>query len=299
MASDSQRRPAPARCMLITAVPSSYIQYYPWTGRNKVYLFNIVYQRARVITLSVPRLHQRSASITVRNRIYFIGGYPPATARAFCVPILEDSESCEVYECAHMCIARYSIGVAQCCGTQIYAVGGFLENGNYTGMCERYDIPLNRWARLPRLNEPRGGVSACEMRQFVYAVGGYSRACTKTIERIDVLDSSAGWEILRPRDDSMLWTAKQSCGVCRVNDEALLVFGGAVSGNFRWDVGRSVTLTNSTIRGAPEMPDECNFACHNNAAAMGGLVYSIPQENEQLHIYNLITKKWITVFVPW
>jgi N-acetylneuraminic acid mutarotase len=71
-------------------------------------------------------------------------------------------------------IARTEVAAARI-GDGAYVVGGFAgPGGATTAVVERYDLRLNRWARVAPLPQPVNHAAAAVYRGDLYVVGGYT-----------------------------------------------------------------------------------------------------------------------------
>jgi Kelch motif len=77
-------------------------------------------------------------------------------------------------EMALMHDSRYAFGcTANAQKREIFVTGG-ISNGELISECERYEQYLNKWTRLPDLNEKKAATSLCVLAsKWLYCFGGY------------------------------------------------------------------------------------------------------------------------------
>jgi hypothetical protein len=76
----------------------------------------------------------------------------------------------------------------------LYVLAGFI-NGRYLSECERYSWAESRWEELPDLPVDGGtGMSAVEVEDSLYALGGYTVTPLDTIQKLSL--DSLTWELM-------------------------------------------------------------------------------------------------------
>jgi hypothetical protein len=113
----------------------------------------------------------------------------------------------------------------------IVVTGGRIGDGN---TCEIYDVGLNKWSDLPRLNTKRHYHSSCAFENSsVFAFCGINcdnRAYVNTIERLDISmfhqNVITHWEVFTVSSGSLEFTARQGLGSCQIDAQGILLVGG-------------------------------------------------------------------------
>jgi hypothetical protein len=77
-------------------------------------------------------------------------------------------------EMAEMHTGRFAFGcTVNAQKRQIYVACG-MSDGSLTSSCEQFDHYLNRWTKLPDLNEKKAAASLCVLAStWLYCFGGY------------------------------------------------------------------------------------------------------------------------------
>ena len=128
-----------------------------------------------------------------------------------------------------MWIARASFGVAVYPNySQIFIVGGKINDSEATKHCERYIVAANQWKRLPEMKEAKISVSLCFFNNggTLYAFGGMTQTGTsqlqptRSIERLSKGQNQ--WQLL----DLKMPAQTFDMGVLQISNEDILVFGG-------------------------------------------------------------------------
>ena len=144
--------------------------------------------------------------------------------------------------------------------TKIFVAGGDLDRYNVTNSWEFYDIEINMWIQIPKLNNSRSDASITWFNEFLYWFGGYNRSkeyfrWLDSIERVSLvygLDWSY-WELLKislPKPRCNSWIIKES-------EDSILIIGGW-EGHEQKSIFRIANLIN--INKVPyiyELHDQC------------------------------------------
>jgi hypothetical protein len=105
----------------------------------------------------------------------------------------------------------------------LYVLAGYRDSA--LSECERLDCAESRWEVLPDLPVAGAAMSAVELENCVYALGGNDEGCLDTVQKLNL--DSLTWELIQlklPQGSS--WTAcfKTDTQVFLVNDVTLLCF---------------------------------------------------------------------------
>lgn len=222
-------------------------QLYVLGGRNRhgplatVEMFDTWHGR----WVSCPSMQKRRAGCSSAalpdGRLLVTGGYDQ---RGFVRGVLA---SCEIFEpctqrwqsqCASMTRGRWGHGCASVGGI-VYVVGGCsLRHGALPDAafmetlrcCDIYDAGIDQWSSGPALSVARAGARLVALGdRHLAAVGGESDVFgfAESLFSVEVLDVSkrGSWTLL----DARLCSPRATSAVAALDDERILVFGGAPS----------------------------------------------------------------------
>ena len=100
----------------------------------------------------------------------------------------------EMQERAKMLCERQEHAIC-CVGTsQIIASGGESLTGLSTA--ELYDLRLNSWKMLPKLNVGRSCHASCSIERQIFVICGMCQAEKNSIECLDLDHLAKGWELI-------------------------------------------------------------------------------------------------------
>eukprot|EP01022_Parablepharisma_sp_SALTPOND_P034709 TRINITY_DN92694_c0_g1_i1.p1 TRINITY_DN92694_c0_g1~~TRINITY_DN92694_c0_g1_i1.p1 ORF type:complete len:635 (-),score=92.02 TRINITY_DN92694_c0_g1_i1:178-2082(-) len=281
---------------------TSYTFYYG-SGGNTVYLFDIKAKQSQKITFDYKDPGHVS-SIIIGDQFYIIGGnfHFKSIADTYSVSIKPPVSHTAVKR-AGLTMARDSIGLTGYKGEYIYAIGGeygySANNYQSTDYCEKYDIKKNVWTKIPRLNEHKEYVCACEMDDCIYAIGGYLKYSgrdenTDKIEVLNAKQETDGWKILYIEHLDQDWKPRYSCGGIKISEDKILIFGGYSSSHStnshiltKTDKGYTMKSTGSnTLEGGGY------FSCQNTIVSTGSEIYATCYNNSNIHIYSIEDNSW-------
>lgn len=118
---------------------------------------------------------------------------------------------------------------------EIYAIGGYTDQDEFTSSCEKYCPREDCWTQLPSLKTPCHNSSTCTFNnRYIYRIGG-KLDYSKVIERIDRFDVSLNkWEEIH-LDFSNIGMASKAyfrinslSASVQVSYDSILVFGGTL-----------------------------------------------------------------------
>ncbi|MDR3549270.1 MAG: kelch repeat-containing protein [Candidatus Pacebacteria bacterium] len=203
---------------------SIYTYHYPYIGGSIVYLYNTITKKASTLTFDYAHPEKFSSAIIVGSNLYIVGGGDPSPA-VYSLAIADGVSECKAIKKKGLSTARCALGLAQYAGKYIYAIGGL--NKGAVKCCEKYNIEQDSWSALKDLNEARSELSVCVMNEFIYAIAGGPRGAEKkSVERMSIFKEDDGWEMLAIDNADKGWTARIGCGVCKINEDTIIVFGG-------------------------------------------------------------------------
>jgi hypothetical protein len=149
------------------------------------------------------------------------GGYPE---------VREVVEIDPLRECAVS--SQPPMRTGRCCHAALYHSQYVYVLGGYTGSqflseCERFVCAESRWEVLPALPVAGGGMSAVELENSLYALGGQNENIdTDTVQKLSL--DSLTWELMQIRlpqaGNSILWFKADDAKVYLVLEETLYSF---------------------------------------------------------------------------
>jgi hypothetical protein len=107
----------------------------------------------------------------------------------------------------------------------LYVLGGYC--GSYLRECERYSCAESRWEVLPALPVAGWGMSAVELQNSIYALGGYADGALDTVQKLSL--DSLTWELMQLKLPQTAWEFpcfKSDTKVYLVVKETLCSFTG-------------------------------------------------------------------------
>jgi len=281
-----------------------YTFFYGNCG-NILYLMDVNSKTAEKVAFDYNHPYYGS-SIIVDEKFFIIGGSDGASgnlATTFALnlkkPIIPN-----VVKKADLNMGRHALGLCAVQNAFIYGIGGrYFHSGlssESTGCCEKYDIANNIWKKLPALNEARHLASVCELDNFLYAIGGHIRnaevnVCSKTIEVFNMKNEAKGWEKVNVNNPDNSWVPVQACGVAKVADGVILIFGGDDG-----SAGQAKTfLLTKTENGCSIRNAKCEmlngggcFYYQNATISTGSMIYATPYSNSNIHVYDIKAAAW-------
>jgi hypothetical protein len=113
---------------------------------------------------------------------------------------------------------------AVCHSQYLYVLGGW--NGRHLSECERYSCEENRWEVLPSLPVAGSGISAVELENSIYALGGaLHRKRFDAVQKLSL--DSLTWELMQlklPQTASYFPSIKTDTQVILIINETLYSF---------------------------------------------------------------------------
>ncbi len=110
---------------------------------------------------------------------------------------------------------------------------------------------------------------------------------------MSIFEEDKGWENIAIDNADKGWTARAGCGICKINEDKVMVFGGyddklPKAGCY---IMREVNNV-AVIRQLPyELEQANNFSRLANCVIRGNKLYSLSL-NRCLHVCNLKSKTW-------
>lgn len=271
-------------------------------------------QKSRSNYIGNPR--SSFGSVTHEGKIYVCGGhqgaehtYPPESFSDMF--IVYDIESNKWMELAPRPSKSHGYQIVAR-GNYIYAFGGFAYSPHHKpkwkslDQIDRYDIKLNKWETIGKLNEPRSSNAAIEIADKVYIIGGWNStpkfendADGKFLNSIEIFDLKtekielASFNIPNPVRRAFTGIAHRG---------KLILIGGLGEGASHFELLNKVTEINpvdGSFKELAPLPFE-TFApaagvLGNELMVFGGMFKTGELNYEYVaHIYsmNLNNKKW-------
>ena len=198
---------------------------------------NLAFSKMRLdIDFDLPR--QLRSVCTTQGFIFLSGGVE--TVRSGNVESQRVLRSCyilhfdkkQLIPIANMLIGRSQHNLAVL-NDEIYAIGGFTDQNEFTGSCEKYNAKDETWKQLPSLKRPSLNASTCTFNnRYIYRIGG--KINYKDLnERIDRFDSATNkWQEIALETGSISPMSKaffrvlSLSGCLQVSYDTIFVFGG-------------------------------------------------------------------------
>lgn len=169
----------------------------------------------------IKAFYENASHCNYKGKLYITGGegtdgnplktflkYDPSYYNVFIMSPMENARVC------HSMIGHEDF---------IYAVGG-----TNTNTAERFNMNTMKWEIMNPINfKERQYPNLHVYHNFLYAFGGYCKetGCMNTIEKINLRNPRAKWEIVAYQNPNQLDLALHSSGVIEINDN-LFFFGG-------------------------------------------------------------------------
>ena len=134
-----------------------------------------------------------------------------------------------------MSFARHGHSCCTIMDRYIIVSGSRKEINGAAHRVELYDILIDEWLELPRINDGRHYHSSCHFgHKFVYIFGGIQNSNKKysgSIERLafDLTNLQRPWDRVNLAANikpNVQITARQGAGMCQVSDEEIVIVGG-------------------------------------------------------------------------
>ncbi len=271
---------------------SIYTHYYSYDGGKVMHLYNTVTKKPSTLTFDNDHPEKYSSTIIVGNNLYIIGGEGPSSA-VYSLAIVDGATECKASKKKELRVARNRLGLAQYAGKHIYALGGW-DNEKPVKCCEKYDIENDSWDTLKDLKEVRQFPTVCVIKGFIYAIAGYGdKVNLSSIERMSIFKEDEGWEDLAIDNTDKGWTARYGCGVCKINEDTVIVFGGCCDNTSKAECYLMKAVNNAAVirklTNSLAMADNvCRLA---NGVIRNDELYSL-SANNYLHVCDLRSNKW-------
>jgi non-specific serine/threonine protein kinase len=113
--------------------------------------------------------------------------------------------------------------------------------GRFTnlGAAERYDVTRGRWARLPDIPTPRGGLAAAATENGLVVTAGGEAPAPVALEEVEAFDVTAGrWLSLPP-----LPHPRHGLGVVAVGSTVYVIDGGPRPGGNTSSINEAIDLS--------------------------------------------------------
>ena len=166
-----------------------------------------------------------------------------------------------------------------------YSLGGQNNEPSYLDIVEKYDIFNNSWSVGPRLKQKKCLHSAVTFNnQIIYTFGGNSDT-----ERLDTLHEEEGWSVIPlPPEQSLSKRAYTSS--FQASTDSILIFGGLdlwyKSDSYLFNIPTGTMAKMEAMMAAEERFNQRKPVIYKDK------VYIIGRNGDDLHIFNLTTKKW-------
>ena len=229
------------------------------------------------------KIYGDSDSISVRNKIYIIGG--PASREMYEV----DFKNNKLIQMESMLTPKYRHALCHAKNC-IYSIGGYNDTKSLKD-CEKYSIVQNNWRTLPKLRSARRLCAAFTFNDtYLYCLCGHG-ICGR-LNSMEMKNIEYGeWiyvnvlNMLSPRD----------CihGI-QLNKNEVIVFGGN-------DISRMDDCYILNMVGAIECRRACDLwiksAFRHSASPVNDGVYVYGCDVEgSIHIYSMKSKRWTCVY---
>ncbi len=272
---------------------SIYTHYYPYTGGKVVYLYNTVTKKTSTLTFDCDHPEKFSSTIIVENNLYIIGGDNPSSA-VYSLAIAEGVAECKAIKKKELRVARGSLGLGQYAGKYIYALGGWSDIEKSVKCCEKYDIENDIWSALKDLKEGKQPPTACVIKEFIYAICGHTvKADLNSIVRMNIFKEDEGWQDFAIDNADKGWTARCGCGVCKINEDTVIVFGGCYAGNRKDECYLMKAVNNAAVisKLTNSLVEADSFSQQANCVIRNDELYSL-SFNKDLYVCDLKSKTW-------
>ncbi len=169
--------------------------------------------------LGIPHFLEKSAYINMNGKLYISGGHLRSKpSDAF---LVYDANTNLLTKLADMLTARHSHSMLYH-QDFIYAIAGNINN------CEKYDMKAMKWSKMPSLiSDDRNNPILFIHGNFLYAFFGIVKGeYSDTIERINIKNARAKWEIVPYHNTKDLDLKFIGGGIIEENDKEIYIFGG-------------------------------------------------------------------------
>lgn len=148
--------------------------------------------------------HNFQAVQTPSNRIFLIGGgdiNKNSASLKECYEILNnDTNIFDVIPKDNLKSPRHGHAIACVKDKFLIVTGSRVDMNDANASAEQYNMDLDIWFDLPRINTGRHYHATCSLAdRYVYIFAGISNATKKycnSIERMDIENAKQGWEVL-------------------------------------------------------------------------------------------------------
>jgi len=166
----------------------------------------------------------------------------------------------------------------------IYAIGGYNENIDQKGLCDKYDIKANKWFPVPILNKPRGALAASQLNdRFIYTFGGWTNDEVNFVEMLDSLNEEQGWISI----ENLSFVACKMAAI-QADNKNLIIFGSIdtlVRNNYKID------YTENKIKSEPKM-SQSDFGSRIPQYVKKGR-FAIMDFEDNIFWYSTLKHEWI------
>lgn len=169
----------------------------------------------------------------------------------------------------------------------LYCVGGYNKRDGALKSVERYNFANPRWVQISPLNERRQWAGVCQFNnKHIYCFCGSNLT---SIERLDILNEEAGWELTTIANNEGGWIGCSACAAIQIDPCRILVFGGCA----RQDLDDAMVYYPSTgvMKPCAKLPLPSLF-CQLSPAISNQYVGIIGWRNETIYLYDTQRNKW-------
>ena len=240
-------------------------------------------------------------SVQIKNQIYFTGGGMRATeskGELFfqCVVRLtiEPDMDTTTEKLPNMNVSRANHTLVALNDNVIYAIGGCNSKAEIPA-CEEFTIDKKKWRDCAFLNEKKMWVSVCVVEsRYLYAFGGSTNMKPKESNLIEFLDTadttSKLWTKIELTAGKDVWPKCFFVGCVTLAPDAVILFGGLVNqveveDTYYFDP-KAKTMIKGNKLGRPDA------FYRTKPAIYGGEISVVGSSDGDMHVYNLVEKKW-------
>jgi len=266
--------------------PSPQFVYNFDNVTNKLLLYDMRNRTTQIISFGshfhIP-FHYSSAILD--TKIYFAGGDDDGY-RKDCYALSFTKRY--VQKLMDLNIERRNHGlIALHIARMLYCVGGYNKRDGVLKSVERYNFANGRWIQVAPLNEGRQWAGVCQFNnEDIYCFGGSN---LDSIERLNILNEEAGWELIKVADNKGGWTARSACAAIQIDPCRILIFGGCA----RHDLDDAMVYypTTKTTKHCAKLPLPSLF-CQLSPVISNQYVGIIGWRNEDIYLYNMQRDTW-------
>jgi len=162
----------------------------------------------------------------------------------------------------------------------------FSMGGNFSSVCEKYEISKNEWKKSKPLNEGKGLITPIVLQnRYIYCVGG-SNTIKYGIEKLDT-ETESSWEIITFTKEFPFDSVNNSYHynpVAKINDNEYIIFGS--KGNIK------INFSTQTITELIKYTLIAEYDNQNEIIFKNNYIYSIFKDHQKLERFNISTNQY-------